>query len=224
MLSDFGADVIKVERPGGDRFRAMASSPFWLRGKRSVEIDLGTTDGRSDARSLALAADVVVVSGSPSRLAAWGLDASLRADAPHLVHCVISGWGTSGPYAEIPGYEGVVAAKFGRMAAFDVQLDQDRPVYTAVQVGTHIASQAAVQGIIAALYQREQTGVGAAVESSLVQAMTPFDLVDALSRQIAERDDRSFTPLRRVSPMPTLNYHPLRTKDGAWIQIGRAHV
>jgi crotonobetainyl-CoA:carnitine CoA-transferase CaiB-like acyl-CoA transferase len=220
VLSDFGADVIKVEPPDGDRFRALPSSPFWLRGKRSITLDLATSAGVAEARALAIGADVVVVSGPPSRLHKWGLDATLRDDAPHLVHCVLSGWGTGGPYAELPGYEGLVAAKFGRMAAFDVQLRQDRPVYAAVQVATHVASQAAVQGIVAALYQRQQTGVGASVEASLLQALMPFDLVDTLSRQIAERDDRSFTPLRRVSPMPTLNYHPLRTKDGAWIQCG----
>ena len=220
VLSDFGADVIKVEPPDGDRFRTLPSSPFWLRGKRSITLDLATDAGVAEAHALALDADVVVVSGPPSRLREWGLDATLRDAAPHLVHCTLSGWGTKGPYAELPGYEGLVAAKFGRMAAFDVQLQQDRPVYAAVQVATHVASQAAVQGIVAALYQRQQNGIGAAVEASMLQALMPFDLVDTLSRQIAERDDRSFKPIRRVSPMPTLNYHPLRTSDGKWIQCG----
>lgn len=220
VLADFGADVVKVEPPHGDRFRATPASHFWLRGKRSVVLDLGTDEDLAAARDLAVDADVVVVSGPPSRARRWGLDASLRNDAPRLVHCTLSGWGTVGPYAELPGYEGLVAAKFGRMAAFDVQLGQDRPVFAAVPVATHVASQAAVQGIVAALFQRQTTGVGAAVEASLLQALMPFDLVDTLSRQIAERDDRSFTPLRRISPMPTLNYHPLRTKDAKWIQCG----
>ena len=106
------------------------------------------------------------------------------------------------------------------MAAFDVQLQRDRPVFAAVQVGTHIASQAAVHGIVSALLARRRTGAGSVVETSLAQAMASFDLVDLLARQISERDDRSFTPLRRISPMPTLNYHPLRTADGGWIQCG----
>ena len=220
VLADFGADVIKVEPPAGDRFRSTPSSPFWLRGKRSVVLDLTTESDRGQARELVASADVVVAGGPPSRLRSFGIDQSLCDQFPGLVHCTISGWGVNGPYAELPGYEGLVAAKSGRMAAFDVQLDQGRPVYSAVQVATHGASQAAVQGIVAALLQREQTGRGAAVETSLVQALMPFDLVDLLARQIAVRDGRSFTPLRQLSPMPTLNYHPLRTSDGKWIQCG----
>jgi len=220
VLADFGADVIKVEPPSGDRFRSLAASPFWLRGKRSVVIDLATASGRQQAEQLSRTADVVVVGGPPSRLRSWGLDASMRDADPSLVHCAITGWGTDGPLAELPGYEGLVAAKFGRMASFDVQLDQGRPVYAAVQVATHIASQAAVQGILSALTQRQDSGYGAAVEASLLQSLMSFDLVDLLSRQISERDNRSFTPLRRVSPMPTLNYPPLRTSDGRWIQCG----
>lgn len=221
VLGDFGAQVIKVEPPQGDRFRSLPASPFWLRGKQSVVLDLNAATDRSHVDQLIGSADVVVVSGPPSRLTAWGLDGTMVAAAhPHVVHCTISGWGTDGPYAELPGYEALVAAKAGRMSAFDVQLDQDRPVYAALPVGTHIASQTAVHGIIAALYQRERTGRGDLVETSLVQAHLPFDLVDLLSRQISERDDRSFTELRRISPMPTLNYHPLRTSDGKWIQCG----
>ena len=221
VLADFGAEVIKVERPGGDRFRAEAASPFWLRGKNSVVIDLQTEAGRTQAKALAATADVVVVGGTPQKLTRLGIDeTTLRRDHRSLIHCTISGWGTSGPLAELSGYEGIVAAKFGRMAAFDVQLNQDRPVFTAVPVATHVASQAAVQGILAALIQRRRSGAGAAVEASLAQALMCFDLVDSLSRQIAERDDRTFTPLRKMSAMPTLNYHPLRTADGRWIQCG----
>ena len=221
VLADFGADVIKVEPPTGDRFRTLAASPFWLRGKRSVVLDLGRDDDRGQADRLIAGADVVVVSGPPSRLAAWGIDgARLLERRPSLVHCVISGWGTTGPYAELAGYEGIVAAKAGRMAAFDVQLRAGRPVYAAVQVATHAASQAAVQGILAALWRRERTGRGDRVEASLAQALMSFDLVDVLARQLAERRGVPFVPIRQASPMPTLNYHPLRTADAKWIQCG----
>jgi len=220
VLADFGADVVKVEPATGDRFRALPASPFWMRGKRSIVLDLGTIEGRTEAQRLACAADVLLVAGPPSRIAAWGLDISLRDRSPRLVHCALTGWGMNGPYAELAGYEGLIAAKFGRMAAFDVQLGQDRPVYAAVQVATHVASQAAVQGILAALYQRSRTGLGAAVETSLLQGLQLFDLVDLLARQLAERRGTKFTPLRKAMPMPTLNYHPLRTADGQWIQCG----
>ena len=132
----------------------------------------------------------------------------------------MSGWGTSGPYAELPGYEGLVAAKFGRMAAFEGQLNQGRPVYSAVQVATHVASQTAVQGMLAALVQQGRTGHGATVEASLLQALMPFDLVDVLARRLAQRAGEPFMALRHRIAMPTLNYHPLLTSDGQWIQCG----
>lgn len=220
VLADFGAEVIKVEPPGGDRFRSQAASPFWLRGKKSVVVNLASDAGKAQAMALAASGDVVMVSGPPSRLQDWGLDSAVRSSLPQLIHCTISGWGTEGPYAELPGYEGLVAAKFGRMEAFEVQLGQGRPVYSAVQVATHVASQAAVQGVLAALVQRERTGHGATVEASLVQALMAFDLVDLLSRQVAEQRGDGFMALRHLIPMPTLNYHPLRTSDGVWIQCG----
>jgi len=221
VLADFGAEVVKVEPPSGDRFRSLPASPFWLRGKKSVVLDLDDTDDAQRARDLIATADVVVVTGPPSRMRRRGLDgATLCERHPSLVHCSLTGWGVDGPYAELPGYEGIVAAKAGRMKAFDVQLDQGRPVYAAVPVATHVSSQAAVQGILAALYRREITGRGDRVEASLVQGLLPFDLVDLLVRQLDERAGKEFKRLRELMPMPTLNYHPLRTKDGVWIQCG----
>ena len=219
VLADFGAEVLKVEAPGGDRFRSDPSSPFWLRGKRSVELNLDDADDRARAIELATGADVCVVGGPANRLARWGLDAeALTAAAPALVHCTISGFGAVAP--DWPGYEGLVAAHAGRMAGFGVQLQQDRPVYSALNVGVHMASQGAVHGILAALLQRSRTGRGDRVETSLMQGLMSFDLVDMLAWQLHTRDGRSFTPLREMNPMPTLNYHPLRTADGAWIQCG----
>src|SRR5262245_29186612 len=101
VLADFGADVVKVERPGGDRFRALAASPLWLRGKRSVTADLATPDGRARLHDLVAAADVLVVSGPPSRARRWGVDADAAiALQPGLVHCAITGWGPHGSLAE----------------------------------------------------------------------------------------------------------------------------
>jgi len=221
VLADFGADVIKVEPLAGDRFRSLPGSAVWLRGKRSVVLDLKTASGQAQAKELATSADVVVVAGAPSRLLAHRLDsATLQTDAPHLIHCTISGWGQRGPYAELAGYEGLVAAKSGRMASFEVQLGTGRPVFAAVPVATHLASQSAVHGIVAALIDRQRTGVGAIVETSLLQCLFPFDLTDLLALQLADRRDQRYEPLRTLSTMPTLNYHPVRTQDGHWIQCG----
>src|SRR3954462_12133421 len=91
ILADFGADVIKVEPPGGDRFRALAAAPLWLRGKRSAELDLAQPDARGDLDALIARADVLVVSGPPSRPRRWGIDADATlARHPDLVHASIT--------------------------------------------------------------------------------------------------------------------------------------
>src|SRR3954468_11030760 len=79
ILADFGADVVKIEPPGGDRFRSLAAAPLWLRGKRSVTADLHTDAGRAGVHDLIRAADVLVVSGPPSRAVRWGVDAAAAA-------------------------------------------------------------------------------------------------------------------------------------------------
>lgn len=221
VLADFGAEVIKIEPPAGDRFRDLPSAPMWLRGQQSVVIDLADAPGRETAHALVATADVAIVAAPPTRLRAWGLlPDQLLAANPTLVPCSITGWGLVGPLADVPGYEALVSAKAGRMAGFDVQLRQDRPVYSAVEVATHISSQAAVQGIVAALYARSQTGLGQCVETSLFQGLMPFDLIDAINVQRCRVDSTEFVSLRKRSEMPTLNYHPVRASDGVWLQCG----
>lgn len=221
VLADFGADVIKLEPPAGDRFRTQAAAPLWLRGKRSAVLDLTLRDGRASLRRLARGADVVVVSGPPGRAAQLGADfESLSAENPGLVHCAISGWGPRGPYADYPGYEGLVAAKSGRMGAFTGQRARAGPAFAAVRVASHAASQGAVHGILAALLARERTGRGQRVETSLLQGMLPFDLAALLLVQLAERDQNAPDPTAMGGGMPTLNYHPVMASDGRWIQLG----
>jgi len=222
VLADFGADVVKVEPPGGDRFRAFATSPLWLRGKRSAVIDLSTDAGRKRAHSLIETADALVVSGPPGRASRWGLDAdgAFRLN-PALVHCAITPWGGRGPYAELPGYEGLVAAKSGRMLSFAAQVRREGPVYAAVQVASHAASQGAVQGVLAALLARDRSGRGQRVETSLLQGMLPYDLWAALLHQLLTRSKLPPPDPKRVGgDMPTLNYHPVLARDDRWIQCG----
>jgi crotonobetainyl-CoA:carnitine CoA-transferase CaiB-like acyl-CoA transferase len=222
VLADFGADVVKVEQPGGDRFRSLAAAPLWLRGKRSVTADLGTDAGRADLHRLVAGADVLVVSGPPSRARRWGVDAdSVTAMRPDLVHCSITGWGAAGPLAEVPGYEGAVAARSGRMLAFERQLRRGGPVFSAVQVAGHVAAHGAVQGIVAGLFARSRGGGAQRVETSLLQGLLPFDLVELLIVEAAERSGiEAPNILTAGGDMPTLNYHPVRAADGRWIQCG----
>ena len=224
ILADFGADVVKLEPPAGDRFRSLASAPLWLRGKRSAVLDLvGSRQARDQLHALIGTADVIVVSGPPGRAARLGAEAEIAERLqPSIVHCSITPWGPRGAYAADPGYEGVIAARCGRMRMFERQLPgQRRPVYSAVLVASHAAAQGAVQGIAAALFARERTGRGQRVQTSLLQGLLPYDLVELLLTQLAERRGQ---PVPNISDLtgelPTLNFLPVLASDDRWIQNG----
>lgn len=225
-LADFGADVVKVERPGGDPWRALANAPVWLRGKRSAVLDLRAHEGRESLARLAESADVVVTAMRPGKAAALGADHErLSARNPALVSCAITGFGARGPFAGYAGYEAVVAAKMGRMLTFGGVPEREGPAYAAVQAGTHACAQAALQGILAALHAREATGRGQLVETSLLQALFVYDLGGLYRAQLAARFPERFAGLSAPA-MPTLNYHALQTRDGRWLQFGNllAHL
>ena len=222
MLADFGADVLKIEPPGGDRFRSLAAAPMWLRGKRSLQLDLREDDARARLQELARAADVAVASFRPGRAAPLGADApTLRALNPALVYCAVTGFGPEGPYASYPAYEQVVAAKSGRMLIFEGSVDRAGPVYAAVQLGTHVASQSALQGILAALLSRRQTGLGQLVETSLLRGCIPFDIAGLTIEQLRGRHPERFPPPpeQLFGRLPVVGYNPVPTADGQWIQL-----
>lgn len=223
VLSDFGADVIKVERPGGDPFRSLPSWPLWLRGKRSVEIDLAQDEGRDRLARLARGADVLVTSFSSSRAKRLGADwETLSGLNPTLVHATITGFGPRGPYRDIPGYEGIVAARTGRISVFADQKPRPGPTFAALAVASHAAAQGAVQGIVASLIQREGSGHGVRVETSLAQGTLPYDLGAVLIRQLQAREPERYGGGSglQMPGLPTLNYHPVQCRDGQWIQLG----
>ena len=226
VLADFGADVIKIERPGGDPWRSVANAPMWLRGKRSAFLDLHNEAGRESLARLSGSADVVVTSTRPGKDAPLGADYErLSARNPALVYCAITGFGPQGPYAGYPGYEAVVAARMGRMLNFSGLPDREGPAYAAVQAGSHATSQAALHGILAALLAREQSGRGQLVETSLLQGLCAYDLGGLFRAQLGERFPDLFAGLA-MPAMPTLNYHALPTSDGRWLQFGNlmAHL
>jgi crotonobetainyl-CoA:carnitine CoA-transferase CaiB-like acyl-CoA transferase len=224
VLADFGADVIKVEPPGGDPERSDPSSPMWLRGKRSVTLDLETSDGQQRLHDLVRGADVVVASypaGAAERHAAdYATLSSLNAG---LVYCSLTGWGLNGPLAQYPADDALVMAKTGRMAQMAGIARREGPTFSAVQVGVHAASQSAIAGILAALFARERTGKGQLVETSLLQGQIPFELQNLVRSQITakypERMAREAAPTVSATSMPTLGYQPFMAKDGRWIQF-----
>ena len=222
MLADFGADVIKIVPKGGDPFAAMASSRLWCRGKRIVPADL--RDERDIAALRALitqSADAVLTTLDKATRERLGLDAE-SLGRPDLVLGVISGFGEDGPYADYPGYEPVVAAKSGRMLAFAGVADRDGPNYAALQVGTHATAQSAATALLAALIGREATGRGFTFDTSLLRGMMPYEMGIMAMAQLWDKGilPRPKAQRDRTKSMPTLNYHPVRTKDGKWLQLG----
>ena len=218
VMGDNGADVVKVEPPGGDPQRHLPAFAQWHRGKKSVELDLSSEAGRPEARQLALEADVLVQSFRPGGAEAFGLGyEGLSADNPGLVYCSITGFGPKGPYANIKGYEQVVGAKAGTMVG------ADRPRYAAIPGGSFAASQGALQGIFSALIVREKTGRGQRVETSLVQGLTAYELYSWLGPQLPERfadKPRAGSTFSPVSGIVAF------TKDGGWLQLSnfRPHL
>lgn len=224
VFADFGADVVKVEPPGGDPARSDAAAPMWLRGKRSVTLDLEVDADRDRVRELARSADVVVASFAPDEADRLGLDyVTLSTDHADLVYCSITGWGPRGPYADYPADEGLVAAKAGRMSALEGIVTRAGPAFQAVPVGTHGSTQAAITGVLAALLVRDRTGRGQLVETSLLRGLLPYDLNTLIRVQLTPRypvhlaNDQyaSFAP----ATQPMLGYQPVMGSDGRWIQF-----
>ncbi|PSC03333.1 CoA transferase [Alsobacter soli] len=181
-LADLGADVVKVERPGaGDDTRAwgppfvpaadggdLSAGYFHAcnRGKRSIAVDFETTEGQALVRRLALHADVVVENFKVGGLKKYGLDhASLRALNPRLVTCSVTGFGQDGPYAERAGYDFMIQAMGGIM---DLTGDADgEPQKPGVAYADIFTGVYGVIGILAALRQRDATGVGSHLDMAL---------------------------------------------------------
>ncbi len=224
VLADYGADVIKIEPPGGDPHRTDAAAPMWLRGKRSVTLDLERTEDRQRLFALLGGVDAVVVSHSPAEVARLGIDyATLEAINPALIYCWVTAWGPRGPYADYPADAALVAAKSGRMQQFTGIQDREGPAFPAVRAETHAAAQSALSGILAAVLARDRTGRGQLVETSLLQGMFPYDLATLVRSQLIERypdqfEGDPFGALTATS-MPTLGYQPIMASDGRWIQF-----
>ncbi len=177
LLADYGADVLKIERPGvGDDTRAWgppfsgSESAYFLclnRGKRSLELDLNSPVDRDRLRRLALRADVLIENFSVGWLAERGLGyADLSADHPGLVYCSISGWGQDGPDAELPGYDLLVQARAGLMS---ITGEADGPpLKVGVAVSDLTAGLFACTAILAAIEARRATGLGQQIDVSLM--------------------------------------------------------
>lgn len=179
MLADMGADVIKIERPdGGDPFRSFEGGLYsphfqaYNRNKRSFALDTTIPSDLSKFDSLIEGADVYIQNFRPGVATKLGVAASrLRALNPTLIYCAISGFGSSGPYADRPSYDTVAQSLSGFLK---LNLNPDSPRVAGPAVADAITGLYAAQGILAALFHRTTTGLGQVVELSMLEAMTHF--------------------------------------------------
>jgi crotonobetainyl-CoA:carnitine CoA-transferase CaiB-like acyl-CoA transferase len=178
MLADLGADVIKVESPDGDPYRAYQGGQYsphfqaYNRNKRSVALDMKVQGDRALFERLIREADVYIQNFRPGTAERLGAGAEhLHRLNPRLVYCSISGFGSSGPYVERPSYDSVAQALSGFLS---VIVDNERPQFLGPALADAITGLYASQGILAALVQRSRTASGCHVEVSMLEAMTHF--------------------------------------------------
>ena len=178
LLADMGADVIKVERPEGDPFRAFRggkNSPHFIaynRNKRSVVLDLTTEHGRSHMHTLLGAADVLLDNLRPAVLPRVGLDpAVLRETFPKLIHCSITGFGSTGPKRDRPAFDAVAQALSGMSSLF---LDPQAPQVTGPTISDNVTGMYAAIGILGALHERARTGAGRRLEVNMLESSMAF--------------------------------------------------
>lgn len=220
VLADAGARVIKVEPPEGDLLRTANPSGFlvWNRGKDSVVADLRTAEGQRQLRDLAADADVVIEGFAPRRTDEWGVGPdALRALNPALIHCSITGFGKTGPYAALKGYDSLVAAKVGLWARGGWG-HREGPIVFPVPWASFGAAMQSVAGVMGALLVREQTGRGQTLDATLIAGLDPIDyFVTTVVQLMAKRgeavtgDGRSTAGASRFGVL-------LATRDGRFIQ------
>ncbi len=212
LLADLGALVIKIEPPEGDMMRARpprrqgASSSFGQlnAGKKSIVLDLKTAEGVAAARRLVARADILVENFRPGVMRRFGLDyEALKKLRPDLIYCAISGYGQSGPAAELPAYAPVVHARSGYdLAHLAYQGEARRPDYCGIFIGDVVSGTYAFAAILAALHHRGRTGEGQMIDVSMLESMLSLTLVEIQAAQFA------------IAPPSRPIFGPIATKDG----------
>ena len=190
LLGDYGADVIKVEKPGlGDDTRGWGppyvrtadgqdshESAYYLasnRNKRSIAVDIATTEGADTIRKLARQCDILVENFKLGGLAKYGLDyATLKSASPELIYCSITGFGQTGPNAPRPGYD-LMAQGYGGMMSLTGAPDGE-PMKVAVGISDIMCGMYAATAILAALRHRDCTGEGQHIDIALVDTQVAW--------------------------------------------------
>ena len=178
LLADLGATVIKVEPPDGDPFRGWGTVEYSAtfgslnRNKHSVVIDIKTDAGRAAVKSLAKRADVLIENFRPGTMERAGLGYDdLHAVNDRLIYCSITGFGSTGPYRDRPGYDTIGQAMSGLLSLLT---QKAAPQPMGISLSDHLGGAFACYGIMAALIARQRTGRGQRVETSLLESSVAF--------------------------------------------------
>jgi crotonobetainyl-CoA:carnitine CoA-transferase CaiB-like acyl-CoA transferase len=240
LLADNGAQVTRIEPPGGDRFGTQSGYRVWNRGKRSAHLDLHTPEGKEAFHQLVATADVVVDSFSPGTTERLGIDhATLSAENPSLITCSITGYGDHPRHRDRPGYDALVAARTGLL--FDQRgrrgtameyicgrpgpesgidgpadlvrgADRSGPIFPRSMWPSIGAAYFATLGIAAALRAREVDGVGQRVATSLLQGALASVCLNW------QRVERPEAPLYWMWPVDARAIEGLyECADGKWV-------
>ncbi|MCW2522144.1 MAG: CoA transferase [Frankiales bacterium] len=214
LLAEHGADVIKVEPPGGDPYRDYPGYRVWNRSRRSVALDLKSAEGLASFRQLLAGADVLVESFSPGVMARLGLDyQSLAADFPHLIYCAIPAYPSDSRNASRPGWDALVQARSGMQ--YEQQAWRPGPAFLANPLPSIAALYMVPIAILAALHARNETGRGQRVETSLYQGVLSFTTM--LWADVEHDQDVFQSLMTKTYPPGVHQPEVIMTADG-WIQ------
>ncbi|MEU1951796.1 CaiB/BaiF CoA transferase family protein [Nocardia rhamnosiphila] len=215
MLADYGARVVKLERPGGPDDADSVLRATTDRGKWSVEADLRTEAGRAIAERLVSGADVFVESFGTGRAEALGIGYDRwHGEYPELVYCSVTGYGNDGPLASRPGYEALLNARLGQMA--EQQGHRDGPVFMGHPTVSYGTAFITTLGILAALRARKINGTGQKVDTSLLDGMLAISSMNwwwneqDISYLARSGNQKGFGSKRLITD-------PFRCADGKWL-------
>jgi crotonobetainyl-CoA:carnitine CoA-transferase CaiB-like acyl-CoA transferase len=218
-LGQYGADIIKIESPSGDLMRGLGGlsptgqhSGTYLhlnRGKKNICLDLKKESGKDICNKLVEWCDVIVANMRPDALERLGLDAhSIKEKYPDKIHCLITGYGTDGPYSGLPTYDSVLQGASG-IAGLTMARD-GKPSYIPMLLCDHVVGEITAGAVMAALFQRQNTGKGASIEIPMFETMAAFVLQEHLAQASFEPPVGAAGDRRLLSP----HNQPVKTKDG----------
>ena len=220
ILSQMGADVIKIESLEGDAFRHFGFGFLgWNQGKRALSLDLGSPEGREIIHGLVRRADIVVENLRPGRMRRFGLDyQSLSAINPRLIYMSVNGFGNRGPEHNQPGFDPLLQARSGLMAAEGGH--HQPPLYLTCAICDYGAAMLSAFGCVLSLRARERLGRGQLCETSLLQSAMAFQAGEFIFYD-GRPDMENGRPESRGRSALCRAY---QCRDGAWLFVHAAEA